>query len=646
MRLLMWLAALALWLPGGVLADACAPRIVSVQAAPALDGARPLTGWVNVTLPDTWTTRWRAHGDSGWYRIDWERGCENGEPVALGIDGISVAGEVYSNGDLLWRDAFLVEPLSRSWNVPRWWVLPESGLQPEMNTVWVRAVGPVALGPGLRGVRLGDPSTVAAQHYRTQWRQRTLYLINAVLCGMAGTLFLVVWALRHKTPAGAAYGWFGLMALTWLLYLTTYLAYTQWPWPDAITRSRFSMVAMVGYVLSACFFTLRFGGQRLPRVEQGLWALAAVGAGTAVLVPDNIAGPWFGRVWQGSMWVFIANCLQFQWHAWRPQTEGRKPLHMLLALCWLAVTALTVTTLIPGVDRWNVARNWAAFSGLLVISLVMLLLGAQLMQRVRSVERFNRALTKGVTEARAELAQALAREHAHALERTRLQERMQLAHDLHDGLGGSLMRSMALVEQAPQPLPNERAYSQRLCRSRVRAACEPEWLPQPLPNERVLSLLKVLRDDLRQVIDQGSSAGAQVPDTPVQWAAPLRHRFTGIFDEMEVASHWDMPLQWQGRPSALQCLSLTRLVEEALSNTIKHSRARHVHVQCTQPQRDVLCLRIEDDGVGFDVQAVQNAGVSVGMRSMAARAERMGGTLEVTSGAAGTVVSLVLRLKK
>ena len=616
MRLLMWLAALVLWLPAGVLADTCAPRIVSVQAAPALDGARPLTGWVDVTLPDTWSRRWPAHGDSGWYRIDWERSCTNGEPVALGIDGISVAGEVYNNGDLLWRDAFLVEPLSRSWNVPRWWVLPESGLQPGVNTVWVRAVGPAALGPGLRAVRLGDASTVAAQHYRTEWRQRTLYLINAVLCGMAGALFSVVWTLRRNTPAGAAYGWFGLMALTWLAYLTTYLAYTQWPWPDALARSRFSMVALVGYVLSACLFTLRFGGQRLPRTERMLWALAALGAGTAVFVPDDVAGLWFGRVWQGAMWVFMFNCLQFQWHAWRPRPEGRKQLHMLLALCWLAVMALTVTTLIPGVDRWNVARNWAAFSGLLVISLVMLLLGAQLMQRVRSVERFNRALEQGVAEARAQLAQALAREHTRALEHTRLQERIQLAHDLHDGLGGSLIRSIALVEQAPQPLPNE----------------------------RVLSFLKMLRDDLRQVIDQGSSAGAQVPATPVQWAAPLRHRFTRILDEMGVTSLWDMPPHWQGRPSALQCLGLTRLVEEALSNTIKHSRARQVRVQCTQPQGGALCLRIEDDGVGFDVEAVRHAGLSVGMRSMMARAERIGGALEVVSSSAGTKLTVKLAL--
>ena len=46
--------------------------------------------------------------------------------------------------------------------------------------------------------------------------------------------------------------------------------------------------------------------------------------------------------------------------------------------------------------------------------------------------------------ARADLAQALEREHAQALEHTKLQERMQIAHDLHDGLGASLVRGMAL----------------------------------------------------------------------------------------------------------------------------------------------------------------------------------------------------------
>jgi signal transduction histidine kinase len=130
----------------------------------------------------------------------------------------------------------------------------------------------------------------------------------------------------------------------------------------------------------------------------------------------------------------------------------------------------------------------------------------------------------------------------------------------------------------------------------------------------------------------------------VQWAAPLRHRFTLILDEMGVATEWHIAPVWQVRPSALQCLLLTRLAEEALSNVLKHSQARRVRVECGQPVPGVFAVRIEDAGRGFDVEAVRRAGLSVGMRSMAARAERMGATLKVESGAGGTVVSVVVLL--
>jgi len=197
-----------------------------------------------------------------------------------------------------------------------------------------------------------------------------------------------------------------------------------------------------------------------------------------------------------------------------------------------------------------------------------------------------------------------AREHALALDNTRLQERLQLTHDLHDGLGGSLVRAIALVEQADAQLPKG----------------------------QTLSILKLLRDDLRQVIDSGSSAGASVPATPRQWLAPLRHRFTQLFDELDLDADWQCPPTWRSTPDALQCLTLTRVLEEALVNVLKHSRARHVRVTLAQPQgADVLLLRVEDDGVGFDVPAVLSAGLSVGMRSMQARLLRAGGWLAIDS---------------
>ena len=612
-------------IPAATAPAACIPRVLAVTAAranaeatthgSAVDASldRPDQGWISVTLPNDWSRSWPGHQGAVWYRIDWERGCVDSTmapmPVALGIDGISMAGAVYSNGDLLWRDTSLVEPLSRSWNMPRWWVLPESGLHAGVNTVWVRAVGVVELSPGLGHLRLGSPAAVQETHASRTWRQRTVYVITASLSTAVGCLFLVVWAMRRSEHA---YGWYALMSLCWVLYLYTLMATSPWPFNHTMGLSRLNIAAYVVYVWCFCRFTWRFGGQHLPRLERVLGAVAALAVAAVVLVPQPMVGPVFTFVWVGFVLVFLANCLQFQWHAWRT----REPQHILLALCWFVFLVVGVRDVVIVLANWQAHETWSAVSGLLATVCMALLVGGRLAVGMQRIERFSHELSDGVDAARAELAQVLAREHTQAMAHAMLQERMQISHDLHDGLGGSLVRSMALVEQAHEPLSNE----------------------------RVLSLMKVMRDDLRQVIDQGSSAGAQVPETPVQWAAPLRHRFTRIFDEMGVTSKWDMPLQWRGRPTALQCLGLTRLVEEALSNTIKHSRARQVRVQCTQPNRGALCLCIVDDGVGFDVQAVKHAGLSVGMRSMVARAERIGGKLEVVSSSSGTKLTVELAL--
>ena len=92
-----------------------------------------------------------------------------------------------------------------------------------------------------------------------------------------------------------------------------------------------------------------------------------------------------------------------------------------------------------------------------------------------------------------------------------------------------------------------------------------------------------------------------------------------------------VPGAWDGTPSALQCLALTRLIEEALTNVVKHSRARRVGVTLRQPAHGQLELEIEDDGVGFDVDAVRRANLSVGVRSMATRIARVGGALDIAS---------------
>jgi signal transduction histidine kinase len=53
-------------------------------------------------------------------------------------------------------------------------------------------------------------------------------------------------------------------------------------------------------------------------------------------------------------------------------------------------------------------------------------------------------------------------------------------------------------------------------------------------------------------------------------------------------------------------------------------------------------LSIRDNGQGFDVMAV--AGTGVGLQSMRDRVERVGGTLDITSTAAGTCIETRISL--
>ncbi len=74
--------------------------------------------------------------------------------------------------------------------------------------------------------------------------------------------------------------------------------------------------------------------------------------------------------------------------------------------------------------------------------------------------------------------------------------------------------------------------------------------------------------------------------------------------------------------------NLYRLAREALSNVVKHARARTVRVG-VETGSDHVTLEIADDGVGFDTGASRPG--HLGLRTMAERAANVGGDIEVTS---------------
>lgn len=84
--------------------------------------------------------------------------------------------------------------------------------------------------------------------------------------------------------------------------------------------------------------------------------------------------------------------------------------------------------------------------------------------------------------------------------------------------------------------------------------------------------------------------------------------------------------------------ALFRVVQEAVTNAARHARASRVDV-LLEHRGDRVMVMIEDDGVGFDPQALQD-GEHFGLLGLRERAEALDGslTLESTPGAGTTVV--------
>lgn len=90
-------------------------------------------------------------------------------------------------------------------------------------------------------------------------------------------------------------------------------------------------------------------------------------------------------------------------------------------------------------------------------------------------------------------------------------------------------------------------------------------------------------------------------------------------------------------------LIIFRIVQEALTNIIKHAEARSITVTAAY-NTDTLELKVQDDGKGAkpqDINGEENSNKSLGLRNMHNRAKMVGATFSMESVAGnGTVIKL------
>ena len=98
-------------------------------------------------------------------------------------------------------------------------------------------------------------------------------------------------------------------------------------------------------------------------------------------------------------------------------------------------------------------------------------------------------------------------------------------------------------------------------------------------------------------------------------------------------------------PSAVE-VAVFRMVQEAVNNARKHAQASRIQVGIQFVEGEAVVIVVEDDGIGFDMEALKQEWVnreSFGLMSMKERIELLGGEFEVTS-APGRGTRIVARL--
>jgi signal transduction histidine kinase len=83
------------------------------------------------------------------------------------------------------------------------------------------------------------------------------------------------------------------------------------------------------------------------------------------------------------------------------------------------------------------------------------------------------------------------------------------------------------------------------------------------------------------------------------------------------------------------------IFKELFNNTLRHSGAKNVKASAFLNQGNNICIIVEDDGKGFDVNTIKSGN---GMRNINNRAKKMNGIIETRSSLdESTSVTLIIK---
>jgi len=170
-------------------------------------------------------------------------------------------------------------------------------------------------------------------------------------------------------------------------------------------------------------------------------------------------------------------------------------------------------------------------------------------------------------------------------------------------------------------------------------------LELPAPQQAQFARIKELLNQVEKHLRRYSHELRPTILDDLGWIPAVRFLADGISKRANLPIHIEAPNP-ERLPSAIET-TLYRIVQEALTNAVKHAKAGNVWIRARR-ENALLCCSIRDDGAGFDIRQVQKTPQrkGLGLIAMQERVTAIGGTLQIDSGPGhGTILSIRIPLE-
>lgn len=597
LALVLWLALEQLYrLPpaGDALEIDRMERLVWQAETPA---ALPADGWQVVALPEDWLQDGVA-GTEVWYRTRIDLDVPPNRLWATLLPGVNLAAAVFFNGELVGSSKSLQEPMSQDWNRPLMFTIPNGHIRPGSNELHVRVLS-YPSGHGFMAPPFIGPNELLRPSYENRSFVQ-LQLSRFISVGTAFmSLFLgLIWWLRRTEPV---YGWLSLSIAMWcahsLKYHVSSIPVSSFHW------AAFLLLTSIGFATAVSMFMIRFTEVQRPLMERILLGHAAVATLCLLVLTALQTDLMYGAARLFVSVAMLLASINFLRMAVRIRHLSELDFYLVgAAMLVVLVVAVRDWVLILGfMDRSQ--GQYTQYAIPLLLATLGVVLVNRFVQALREKERFTEQLATTVSEKTRELEQRHREIRDLERERALAEERERLMRDMHDGAGGHLVSSLALLKAKGVHDPEiNSALSQALTDLRL-----------------MIDSLDPVDDDLNAVLGM------------------LRDRMVAPLGASGLTATWHLerlPPFAELRPEHV--LQILRILQEALTNVIRHAGARRVEVVAAyDPDRRSARMVVADDGCG-----IGDAGRGRGLTNMETRARHLGGWLQIDSSGAGTTVTL------